>query len=105
MTDLTNLSEDELSEVKRKRAEVEREELKEYSRWLSGDQVQLTIHLDKGAFISLNELKAIRSRTPGSKTFGGLIASLIELALEEWNPGHRIAASCPKLQRNKSTPL
>ncbi|RYZ96365.1 MAG: hypothetical protein EOP11_23575 [Proteobacteria bacterium] len=85
--------------------EVEKEELKEYSRWLSGDQVQLTIHLDKEAFISLSELRAIRSRTPGTKTFGGLIASLIELGMEEWSLSNRTATSLPKPQRDKNFSL
>jgi hypothetical protein len=90
-------------EVDRTIAEAQPEELKEYTRWLSGDQVRLTIHLDKETFLSLNALKAIRSHSPGARTYGGVIESLIELGHREWSRLERSATSAPKSHcKNKS---
>ena len=78
-------------EVERRLAEVQPQEKKEYSRWLSSDQVQLTVHLDKGSFISLHELRSLRAHAPSAKTYGGLISDLVELGHIEWNPLKRTA--------------
>lgn len=90
-------------EVERTIAEAQPEELREYTRWLSGEQVRVTVHLDKETFISLNELKSIRSHAPSGKTYGGVIGDLVDLGQEEWNPRKRNAPSTLKSQRNNKS--
>jgi hypothetical protein len=65
---------------------------RELTRWLSAETVELKIQLKKAPFKGLEELKALKSNTPGHSTFGKVVEDLIQLGQEKWNPLRRTAS-------------
>lgn len=65
---------------------------RELTRWISAETVELKIQLKKDPFKGLEELKALKSNTPGCSTFGKVVEELIQLGQEKWNPLRRTAS-------------
>jgi hypothetical protein len=66
---------------------------RELTRWISAETVELKIQLKKDPFKGLEELKALKSNTPGHLTFGKVVEDLIQLGQEKWNPLRRTAST------------
>lgn len=69
---------------------------RELTRWVSADKVELKIQLNKDPFKGLEELKALKSNTPGHSSFSKVVEDLIELGQEKWNPLRRAASTAPR---------
>lgn len=80
-------------EVERELAKLAPKEKREWTRWLSGEEVQISFCLDRPVFLALQQLLSLRTHKDVKKTYRGLIADLVDLGLEKWNPIQRAATS------------
>jgi 5-methylcytosine-specific restriction endonuclease McrA len=71
-------------EVDRKLTQWQPKTSREFTRWLSADEIQLTLLLDKPVFKTLEDLKAIKSHS--SPTYSEVVKDLIKLGNQKWNP-------------------
>lgn len=68
---------------------------REYARWVSAEEVQLTVYLAKPTFEGLTELQSLRAHTRATPTYGNTVTELVALGQEKWNPLQRKAPLAP----------
>ena len=86
-------------EADRELAKLDPKGPREFTRWLSQDEVQLTFSLDRPTFSKLDELQSLRTHVDIKKTYKTLVTDLVRLGQEKWNPLRRSVPSAVGEQR------
>jgi 5-methylcytosine-specific restriction endonuclease McrA len=91
-------------ETDRELAKFDPQGSREFTRWLSPNEVQLTFPLDRPSFQRLQELQSLRSHKDVQKTYKVLVSDLVQLGHEKWNPLQRDANSAASSHRVNADP-
>jgi 5-methylcytosine-specific restriction endonuclease McrA len=76
-------------EVDRELASKQPKGSREFTRWLSSEEVQLTFSMEKECFCRMQELLSLRTHVDVQKTYKILFKDLIDVGQEKWNPLRR----------------
>jgi len=80
-------------EVDRELASKQPKGSREFTRWLSSDEAQLTFCMAKESFNKLQELLSLRTHVDIQKTYRIIFRDLVELGHDKWNPLRRTQSS------------